>query len=670
MDHVEKLKTLLIEGRLTQTQLAEQVGVSFVSLNSWINGRAQPRKRARQTIDNLYADLIASSALVPPLTPDQLDDVLTGGGGSDAVAILGAAKYAEMWRRLDSLTKLLSEGPHAGAVSLLRLAISTDPYAAKSVLKYPHVGVWSKVCLDSLQSGPDSAASRRHADHLAAVAATCAWKCNVGSFSIHVPVISGGVHFPGVGFAAISGDVESASVELTDGLLTISVADKKAIEIDDPDVRADGWQPVRRLTVTSQQIELDVVVDDMNPYRSTGWTLMQSHPCLALDDVDFKNWKELVADAWEILVRDHREYASGIAQGVDVIVPIDDDVRHLTAFYRDGFGALATTMPTSANTFAQSLLEESQRMKASGLHALVPLYAPDDNPKSRDEKLYFGPWGGTPLSFEGLIEGFYAMVSTVEYWAGRSRLAEGEQRLEAEVLCNIRRTWEDSTYFRLATNQRLTSAGRDMLEAMHRRCAETRCDVAPEITEFTRCWAIDRYLCFRVANLRADSTDVERLGNAWLAGLPCPVRPAVTISFKKVLDTVPGWKVRRQLGELRLAHPEIFSELAASGGYRVVVPGATPSDVHSTALDWTAAISGYIESISASSEDLNAWAGLASVSARSQDELCNSLGRFPEVIAALHGYLRTERNVVLDPLKLARWIEPLTIRMDDFAFEE
>ncbi len=39
---------------LTQEKVAEKLGVSFVTLNSWINGKSKPRRGAEEKINNLY----------------------------------------------------------------------------------------------------------------------------------------------------------------------------------------------------------------------------------------------------------------------------------------------------------------------------------------------------------------------------------------------------------------------------------------------------------------------------------------------------------------------------------------------------------------------------------------------------------------------------------------
>lgn len=42
----------------SQEQLAAQLGVSFVTLNAWINGRTEPRAKAHQNIERLYLDIV------------------------------------------------------------------------------------------------------------------------------------------------------------------------------------------------------------------------------------------------------------------------------------------------------------------------------------------------------------------------------------------------------------------------------------------------------------------------------------------------------------------------------------------------------------------------------------------------------------------------------------
>lgn len=52
----EKLTLILKLSRLTQAELALRLGVTFVALNRWINGKATPREGAQKKIEELYLE--------------------------------------------------------------------------------------------------------------------------------------------------------------------------------------------------------------------------------------------------------------------------------------------------------------------------------------------------------------------------------------------------------------------------------------------------------------------------------------------------------------------------------------------------------------------------------------------------------------------------------------
>jgi Fic family protein/DNA-binding XRE family transcriptional regulator len=54
MNYQEYLKTIIKSSGWSQEQLASQLGVTFVTLNSWINGRSKPRAKALINIEKLY----------------------------------------------------------------------------------------------------------------------------------------------------------------------------------------------------------------------------------------------------------------------------------------------------------------------------------------------------------------------------------------------------------------------------------------------------------------------------------------------------------------------------------------------------------------------------------------------------------------------------------------
>lgn len=52
----EKLQAIQKLSQMNQTELARELGVSFVAFNRWINGKATPRKGAQERIDALYRE--------------------------------------------------------------------------------------------------------------------------------------------------------------------------------------------------------------------------------------------------------------------------------------------------------------------------------------------------------------------------------------------------------------------------------------------------------------------------------------------------------------------------------------------------------------------------------------------------------------------------------------
>lgn len=52
----QKLETIQRISRLSQTEIARKIGVSFVAFNRWINGKTLPRKKAQEKIDALFRE--------------------------------------------------------------------------------------------------------------------------------------------------------------------------------------------------------------------------------------------------------------------------------------------------------------------------------------------------------------------------------------------------------------------------------------------------------------------------------------------------------------------------------------------------------------------------------------------------------------------------------------
>jgi transcriptional regulator with XRE-family HTH domain len=53
MDLIKKLETYRLENKITQQALADKLGVSFATINRWLNGKSKPNKIQAYHIEKL-----------------------------------------------------------------------------------------------------------------------------------------------------------------------------------------------------------------------------------------------------------------------------------------------------------------------------------------------------------------------------------------------------------------------------------------------------------------------------------------------------------------------------------------------------------------------------------------------------------------------------------------
>lgn len=63
MKHITQLESIIKASGWSQEQLAYNLSVSFATLNSWINERSQPRKKALLKIEKLYLDTVGADSV-------------------------------------------------------------------------------------------------------------------------------------------------------------------------------------------------------------------------------------------------------------------------------------------------------------------------------------------------------------------------------------------------------------------------------------------------------------------------------------------------------------------------------------------------------------------------------------------------------------------------------
>ena len=65
MNYQRQLQSILKASGWTQAQLAQRLGVSLVTLNTWANGHSQPRPKARMAIGQLQVEVLGADAVDP-----------------------------------------------------------------------------------------------------------------------------------------------------------------------------------------------------------------------------------------------------------------------------------------------------------------------------------------------------------------------------------------------------------------------------------------------------------------------------------------------------------------------------------------------------------------------------------------------------------------------------
>jgi Fic family protein len=96
----EILNAILKASNWSQEQLAQKLGVSFATLNSWINERSLPRKKAATRIEQLFLDIVGSETVDETVLLDKKQHALKQKMSSHTLA--------SDTRMLDTLTLYLT----------------------------------------------------------------------------------------------------------------------------------------------------------------------------------------------------------------------------------------------------------------------------------------------------------------------------------------------------------------------------------------------------------------------------------------------------------------------------------------------------------------------------------------------------------------------------------
>jgi HEXXH motif-containing protein len=570
------------------------------------------------------------------------------GGAGDSV-VVRELREAQLSKHL-LLVRIVAEAVDDAAPSpdtaafragyrLLAEVQEADPGAVARLLGLPHIGSWAHDCLACLDSGspPDFG-------YLAAAAASAAVQAGV-SFEIDVPVRDGRVSLPGLGclrLADLGGwvSLSSADERLRAGR-HVEVACASLVPDDGSGTAVPHWTgtPLVRAIADGQTWEVLLEITDRYLDRYTLPMLANMPPA------DITAWRGQIQAGWELLVRHHPWAAGPIAAGTAVIVPLSSRSDLDSATSPAAFGAIATSLPPSAVSMAETLVHEFQHVKLAGLMDLVPLIKPGG------EKGY-APWRDDPRPMGGILQGLYAFTGIVRFWDVQRHLAtDADEFLRASVLYERWRLAIELVVGPLRDKGRLTPDGARFVAALSEPGQRWAADPVPaEAAEIAREVSLDNWLTWQLRHTAVAAAGVAELAAAYRRGEPfgSQVLPASWIEddVRKV-DSIP----RSRLLNMRFQQPARFRQLAAPD-----FPDLGTADALYFHGDHDAAVAAYRAELAAE-PDAAAWLGLALAIHRLPATSSRPVfaARLP-LLFEIHACL-AEQGIAVDPLELAAWSE-------------
>jgi HEXXH motif-containing protein len=520
---------------------------------------------------------------------------------------------------------------------LLSQVQAAQPGVVARVLGLPHIGSWTHECLACLDSG-----SPPHFGYLAAVAAAAAIPAGL-RFKIDVPVRDGRVPLPGLGCLEVAAEGEWATLS-SDGMRLragehIDVACAALIADDGSGVTTPHWQGTPLVRAEADGRTWDVLLEIADRYLDRYAIPMLT----ALPAVEVATWRRRLQSAWELLVRHHEWAAGPVVEGVSVIVPLVPQSDLDSATSPAAFGAIATSLPPSSVSMAETLIHEFQHTKLCGLMDMLPLIEPSG------ERGY-APWREDPRPLAGLLQGVYAFAGIVDFWDVQRRVeTEPDDVLRANVLYERWRSTIELVTGTLLGQGSLTPDGVRFVTALREREQRRESDPVPaEAIEVAREVALDNWLTWQLRHTAVDAAGVAALAAAFQRGEPrngrAPAEAWIDDDTRKVDSTA-----RSRLLNLRFQEPQRYRQLTAAG-----IPELGAADALLLRGNASAALAAYREELAAES-DPAAWIGLALAFHRlpaspSQSVLASRLPLLFEVHACL-----AAEGVRADPLDVAAW---------------
>jgi HEXXH motif-containing protein len=507
------------------------------------------------------------------------------------------------------------------------------------LLGLPHIGSWAHDCLACVDNG-----SQPDFGYLATAAAAAAVGLGI-KFELDVPVRDGRVPLPGLGCVEGAGKGEWVRLSCDGQRLRVGehveLACAALVPDDGTGETVPHWRGTPLVQAVADGQTWRVLLETADRYLDCYKLPMST----AMSAAEVTSWRQLVQDAWELLVHHHEWAAEPVAAGVRVIVPLVSRSDLDSATSPAAFGAIATSVPPSPVSMAETLVHEFQHIKLCGLMDMLPLVEPST------ERGY-APWREDPRPIGGILQGVYAFTGIVRFWEVQRRLeAHPDDVLRASVLYERWRLAIELVTGTLLGSGFLTPTGVRFVTMLRRRAQIGEPLLVPaEAIEIARDVALDNWLTWQLRHTALDEAGVARLAAAYQRGeqFGDQAVPEDRIYDNiREIDSIP----RSRLLNSRYREPQRYRQLCDEDMFEL-----DEADTLLVRGNASAALAAYREGLAVES-DPAAWIGLALAIHRLPAESAQPVfARRLPLLFEVHACL-AEQGIRADPLDLVAWFE-------------
>jgi HEXXH motif-containing protein len=361
---------------------------------------------------------------------------------------------------------------------------------ARARLTYPLTGAWARRVLRGLTSetGPGT---ERHGHELAlglayfsAVAASAAARAGI-PFTVRLTARDGRLVLPSLGAlrTAGSGGVP-VQVAHCNGCLRLRQPEGPDVTVHlESDTGAwsgsPAWTPAHALPGLVPGAP-PLPLDDLDPYRASPREPDQyalGGPTM-LDDAGRKRWLQIWSGTATALRSGGEQRMAEALALLRCLVPLEmppgaDGRGSCSATRREAFGAVLSSTPPTAVTFAATLVHEMGHTKLAALSDMMTLH------QAGPEARYFAPWRPDARPYDGLLQGTYSHLALADFFQRRALAVNSTEREAAWAQHARYRAQVGAALPALVCSSDLTVRGRRFVDEMVSTYERMAADPAP-----------------------------------------------------------------------------------------------------------------------------------------------------------------------------------------------